>query len=251
MKIRLSSLRSGIRAAQVYTSNTTHSISGSGDVSERIWNSARYLPRWLRHRHLNMDAWLDREMPWITFEALDYLRSLLQPSHIIFEYGCGGSTLFFTGRAASVNSVEHDPSWHAHVSNALVSRSRSNFTLQLAPPEPDGEVQAPELPGSFGSNHLPGTFRAYVTAIDGFPDGTFDLVFIDGRARPSCMARAMPKLRPGGYLVLDNSERREYSLAAALLQDWTRTRTCWGPGPLNDYFWETSFWRKPETPPLP
>jgi predicted O-methyltransferase YrrM len=61
-------------------------------------------------------------------------------------------------------------------------------------------------------------FRSYVEAIDAYPDASFDLVVVDGRARPSCLRQAIPKLRPRGLLVLDNSDRDYYlTLSRALL----------------------------------
>ena len=39
------------------------------------------------------------ESAWINFEALDFLSNWLKPSHRIFEFGGGGSTLFFLKQA--------------------------------------------------------------------------------------------------------------------------------------------------------
>jgi predicted O-methyltransferase YrrM len=58
-------------------------------------------------------------------------------------------------------------------------------------------------------------FALYVKQIDEFPDEYFDIILIDGRARPSCIKRSVSKVKPGGLLILDNSER-EYYLAKAI-----------------------------------
>jgi hypothetical protein len=62
-------------------------------------------------------------------------------------------------------------------------------------------------PRSFSSSEYPNmSFYRYVNSINAFQDESFDLVFIDGRARSSCMLVARNKVKPGSYIMLDNSE---------------------------------------------
>ncbi len=62
-------------------------------------------------------------------------------------------------------------------------------------------------------------FQNYVTQIDAFPDSTFDIVLVDGRARPACLIHALPKVRRGGLLILDNAERPHYQQAIRQVTD--------------------------------
>ena len=55
-------------------------------------------------------------------------------------------------------------------------------------------------------------FADYVATIDKV-GGTFALIVIDGRAREACLTAALPRLEPGGIIVLDNSRRRRYRQA--------------------------------------
>jgi predicted O-methyltransferase YrrM len=79
------------------------------------------------------------------------------------------------------------------------------------------------------------------------PDQSFDVIVADGRARPACLRVAMPKLKPGGLLVLDNAERPWYARARAMVDaaGWKRKDHV-GPGPYNQSFWETVIWQRPE-----
>jgi hypothetical protein len=52
---------------------------------------------------------------------------------------------------------------------------------------------------------------SYAAFIDRFPDHSFDLVIIDGRARAACIQHAIPKVKKGGYLLVDDSERYDLS----------------------------------------
>ena len=46
----------------------------------------------------------------------------------------------------------------------------------------------------------------YAAQISGFPDGCFDLIIIDGAERNECIRAAASKVRPGGWIVVDNAE---------------------------------------------
>ena len=70
----------------------------------------------------------------------------------------------------------------------------------------------------FGSSVIPGaSFERYVKAIDDYPDGHFQVVSVDGRASVACLERALPKVAPGGLLILDNSQRERYQPALTRL----------------------------------
>ena len=90
------------------------------------------------------------------------------------------------------------------------------------------------------------TFRSYAQAIDAFPDRYFDLVVVDGRARPSCILHARDKVKPGGILLLDQSERPYYLAKSLALLDpacWQRTQYM-APLPYSLHFTEATLFTK-------
>ncbi len=173
----------------------------------------RYILRWV------MSLWpgtLRRSpQPWLVFGAIDHIDQINIRGWRIFEYGSGGSTLYWLRRGAQVTSVEHDAAWYDRVRARIPSGAAIDY--RLAPPEP------PELPpttfdpanpatcASASPPHDGRTYWRYVTQIDSFADASLDLVLVDGRARTACLAHAAPKVRPGGLLILDNSERAYYT----------------------------------------
>jgi hypothetical protein len=190
---------------------------------------------------------LDDGRPWITFEATRAIGQVLNSTMKVFEYGTGGSTLFFASRVASVVSVENDPVWF-EVMQARVA-GRSNVEISLAPGEPPAGPEDLAFPSrSTSSQHL--TFRKYVQAIDRFPDGHFDLLLVDGRSRPAAFFRGEPKVRIGGLIVLDDSTRSGYAAAvnAATAAGWPAIGRV-GPKPYSPSFARTTVWTK--TSPLP
>jgi len=195
---------------------------------------------------------LTDHVPWITFEARKWLIDYLKADMSVFEYGSGGSTIFISKRVKELISVEHDKDWYLLVSNEIVKEDITNCRLLLREPElgilnnidySDPEAYLSAWPGYQGMN-----FKRYATSIptsiQQFPDKSFDLVFIDGRARPSCIANALAKVRPGGYIMLDNSDRQRYLPAINLLRKWSNKRF-YGVGPYLPHFLETAVWRKP------
>lgn len=168
----------------------------------------------------------------------------------VYEYGSGGSTLFFAQRVREVISCEHDSAWAKQVSNALGELRCENFTLKVCEPIFDDAATEKELSDLdacvSGSPAYKGyQFQDYVHSIDQYPSEWFDIILVDGRSRPSCCKQSISKLKPEGYIVLDNAEREQYSECHALFQQQGYLKQdFYGPGPYNRYFWRTCVWQK-------
>lgn len=203
----------------------------------------RFYKPWLASLQPGRSPLVDQR-PWITFAAATWLKSCLTPSMRVFEWGSGGSTLFFAKRAYEVISIEHDLDWFQQVSGALQRFGIRNVHYQLhRPVHPDGYELNP-LYTSTDARYLHMDFSAYASVIDSYEDAAFELIFIDGRARIGCLYHAKPKLRSGGLIVLDNSERAEYAEGRRLFDRWPKLEF-FGPGPYGVSFWNTTVWRKP------
>ncbi|MBN7800180.1 hypothetical protein J0A67_04870 [Algoriphagus aestuariicola] len=183
---------------------------------------------------------LDLGMPWITYGAIKKLENILHKNMRVFEYGSGGSTRFFAERASEVYSVEHYHSWYLKVKEELAEFS--NLHLSWKP--------GVQLSGSFERAVLDEAkdgidYHEYVNSILEFPASHFDLILIDGRARNACIQNAIGKLKPGGFLVLDNSNRRSYTPSLNLLEPWFYECTL-GPSHGSKKFTQTSIYKKPD-----
>jgi hypothetical protein len=138
-------------------------------------------------------------LPWFTSGAIDFLDAWIKPQHHVFEYGCGGSTLFFAARAGNVDSVEHNARWQLRVRAALIERSHSNIRIHL-----HAAGREPPLADSEYCRALDRPFD--VIAIDGWAMGKCSAG--DRRAvqsRAACFARAESFAQPGSIIVLDDS----------------------------------------------
>ncbi len=155
------------------------------------------------------------ELPWINFLAIDFLEKQLRPEFKAFEFGGGGSTLFFCKKVEEVVTVEDNASWFKILTETVQAKGYQNWRGFFVSPEPMGESRprSHTNPDDFKSsvrNLENMSFEKYARTIDQFPLEYFDLVLVDGRARPSCIQQAIPRLKKGGLLVVDNTERPHY-----------------------------------------
>lgn len=189
----------------------------------------------------------DARLPWITIDSLEWLKNYVKPGMRVFEYGMGGSTLFWLDKQCKVTGVEHDKAWFDNLMQIL-SRNEELDARFFAGAKPTGED-----PGdlAFQSDFMEWeglNFKSYVqTALD-IPDHSLDIAMVDGRARVACVSSIRQKVKPGGILILDNSERPRYKSALDLLktENWQVTHYP-GPGLFQKHgFWCTSIFKKPD-----
>jgi hypothetical protein len=124
----------------------------------------------------------DRPLPWYTYPAIEYLEQLDFRDRTVFEFGSGASTLFWGRVARRVVSVEDNEGWFESVSREAPANCRVILETDVA-----------GVPGV-----LAGTGEQ------------FDVIVVDGPARGGtrlkCCRAAVQALRPGGLIILDNSD---------------------------------------------
>jgi protein-L-isoaspartate O-methyltransferase len=125
--------------------------------------------------------------PFFVHNSIDFLEERLQPTWLCFEWGSGWSTVWLSELTAHVVSMEHDESWVVQTAKFLQTYNYTNVDLIYKPLD-----------------------AGYADHILTFPDSTFDLIEVDGRRRADCIRNAIAKLKPGGILVIDDSQREGY-----------------------------------------
>lgn len=162
-------------------------------------------------------------LPWYTYGAIEFLSERVMPEMLVFEYGSGNSTLWWSDRVSRVISVEHDEKWFY----SMESKMHANveyFLLRLDQQD---------------NSHL------YVEKISQYK-GCFDIIVIDGRRRVECARNSVDALKNDGVIVWDNSDRDKDAEGYRFLGDkGFRQLNFHGFGPINAYGWCTSvFYRK-------
>ncbi len=208
----------------------------------------RYFRRWHRSQFHGATPISD-EQPWITFDAIQYLEETVGPSHRVFEFGGGGSTLFFLKHCQAVVTVEHDAEWFRLLKQWVEDTQLGNWVGCLVEPERGDLMASPSAsnPDHYSSGGVEGVnFIKYASLIDSYPDEYFDLILVDGRSRPACIKHAVPKLKKGGLLALDNADRSYYigSEIEKILKEYSLVLSAKGPSPYVRFFTQTNIWRK-------
>ena len=72
-------------------------------------------------------------VPWITFEAMEWMENLLirDPNLLAFEYGSGGSTIFLAEHIEKLVAIEHNRNWHENISLILREKRITNCEYLL------------------------------------------------------------------------------------------------------------------------
>lgn len=135
------------------------------------------------------------DKPWMCPNTIRFCQSHLNPTMQAIEFGSGRSTLWFSSRVARLISIEHNPLWYEKIASQLDQSNTRNVDYRLVPlnhPESAPEqLHYPQLPN-------------YVAVADSLPDQSLDLAIVDGHYRTNCIRHLIPKIAPGGFLLVDD-----------------------------------------------
>ena len=215
-----------------------------------VFAQLKYFFRWKKSMSEGASSVKD-EQPWVTYETIDYLETYLTKDSNVFEYGGGGSTLFFVKRSKQVVTAEHNKEWFAILSDVMANKKYINWTGNFIEAQKGEYVSKPDKanPDHYSSEDADSAgnnYYNYVTAIDKYENDYFDVILIDGRSRPSCIKHGIPKLKKGGLLILDNSDRIYYQefFKETLCSDFVTIIDKMGACPYSKDFTKTSDWLK-------
>ena len=173
-----------------------------GSVIAAMLRRPRDAARWVRER-LRAQSTLETGLPWLSWACVDYLRGFLKPGMEVFEYGGGGSTIFFAGHGCKVTTVEGYADWVQTIEAKLQELNLEAEIRHVDLQDDDRVVRS-----------------RYVRQVhDG---GPWDLVLVDGTFRLECLAEARTELKPGGLLLLDNANWDEFREVPQLLNGFER-----------------------------
>lgn len=184
----------------------------------QLRNAYSFVLYWHGYRYLHP------RHPFYAPRAIHKVSRLLTSQTRLFEWGTGASTVWFAARVREMIAIEHDPAWFDRIRAQLAGKGLRNVDYRLCvqnpPSSPDG--------GALKSPLSKPEFASYVSQIDEYPDGYFDVIAIDGRERVGCAQHAVSKVAPGGVIILDDTRRVRYGPIFSLLSDWRMQRFSFG-----------------------
>jgi SAM-dependent methyltransferase len=163
--------------------------------------------------------------PWLSLAAMRYMDRLVDRRLQVLECGAGTSSAWYAGRVGRLWSLESNERWFEYVHELLDHQGTANYELIFAPLE---------------------TWPARIAQ---FPDRSLDLVIVDhdevaSFTRLAAIGSVKSKVRPGGVLMLDDSDRPELVDAKDTLPGWDVHRVIGvKSSPLEVV--ETSFFQRP------
>ena len=116
---------------------------------------------------------------------------------LAFEYGCGGSTMFFSNLFEKYVSVEHSREWY----DLMNPHVPQNVILKLR--EPVGEIIKPFGPGK------PELQQDYINAINETTE-IYNFILVDGRCRVDCAKASIKNMDDNSILFIHDYERKKY-----------------------------------------
>lgn len=215
-------------------------------------NAIKHYPLWLQSYNINTNKITDF-LPWMNYEAISHLKKILHKEMLVFEYGSGYSTIFFALRTKKIVSIEHNHNWYLNVKSIFNKNKIENIEYKLIEPELLDEQSVKNrdftdfnLFFTSDEEYKNYKFEAYVKEIDNYPDKFFDLIVIDGRARPACIKHSLAKVKSDGIILIDNTEREYYLkslIETGLLSGW-EIKTYTAHIPAAPEYYKTSFLRR-------
>lgn len=157
------------------------------------------------------------DMPWMPLDAVECLKNIVTKDFEIFEWGSGGSTIFFANRCKNIVSIEYDKEWFDELTKEIQNRNLNNINLIYQPHnnEKCDDILNPDKFVSYSKFYNQCVFETYVKTIDNYIE--FDLIIVDGRARISCVKRAVSKVKNNGFILIDDMDRQHYQKINTLI----------------------------------
>ena len=179
---------------------------------------------------------MNKPAPWLSPTSILFFKKYLEKDMVGAEFGSGSSTLFFAPRISKLYSVEHNEEWYNLINEKLKGLNSSNvdyrFVLQNDKADFVDDVFDLEEKRDF---EIRRDYVNYFRALNDIQDHSLDFAIVDGRARTECCHEILPKIKKGGILILDNSERKRYELVFEQLKDYEMYETT--NGLTNTTFW--------------
>ena len=143
-------------------------------------------------------------IPWYSYGAIEFLKQNLTKNDIIFEFGCGSSTIFYQQRVKKIVSIETNQVWfkiifdylkkschQANIFNNLIKFNNCEVYLMT-----DG------LNNDF--------YQKFAYDYSQRNNIFFDYIIVDSIKRYQCSTYSINALNDKGILILDDSERLNY-----------------------------------------
>jgi len=146
------------------------------------WGGMAYAPAALVTAAARVAFGVRPARPMLSYRAVRVIDGLLHTEARGVEFGSGMSTPWLAARAGFLLSIENDAHWHARVGRMLAQRRLQNVAHELRADDNFADLSDQA-------------------------DASFDFALVDGWDRHACVLGVLPKIKPGGWIYLDHSDK--------------------------------------------
>jgi len=143
--------------------------------------------------------------PLMTEAEIKCIESYLKPEHIVFEYGSGGSTLYFPKFVSKYCTVEHQIHWYRLIRRKIVKSEhlKNKVDMRYIPQNEyfDYSIKKPDRQW----------FETYIESIGDFGIEKFDIILIDGenRTRGFCAEEVLKYIDKNSIVFIHDYYNRD------------------------------------------
>lgn len=141
-----------------------------------------YLPKVIVSGFLRVIFKRRPKVPWISYRAISEIEKLMRPDWKVVEFGSGSSTAWLAKRCGFLYSIENNEGWYRMISQELAKGKISNVRYEL---RSDSDY----------------------SDLSNVDDYSLDFALVDGWNRADCMRQVIKKIKKGGVIYLDNSDK--------------------------------------------
>ena len=151
------------------------------------------------------------QQPLMRDRAIEFFGQFLRPDMTCLEWGMGGSTLRFGKEVDRWYSLEHNSQWYHDImhqvselglAKKIIGKLCSSGSWDSVRRWTDGDPRWPKRWADLERTMKAYGWKDYCTGFKHFGTVTFDLVFVDGRARPECVKQIVESGRLEGILLV-------------------------------------------------
>lgn len=129
-------------------------------------------------------------LPWVNPQAIYLLNELLKKEDVGVEFGSGSSTVWFSNRVKHLISIEDNKDWFDKISKQLHNEGVKNVTYIFKKSDEKKPIKS--------------DYYQYLKPLD---DESIDFIIIDGKHRDVLALEAISKIKKGGFIYIDDSQR--------------------------------------------
>ena len=169
---------------------------------------------------------ISNPVPFLTMDSIRFLDSMVRPGLKVLEIGGGNSSLWFLERCVNLTTYEHNIDWGMMLLNEV------------------NENPGRYHPERFNLKMMKG--RDVINDVNKLEDKSFDILLVDSMndytRRVASLRAAMKKVKPGGWIILDNSDNPANWNADELMKEKEMHRFT-GYAPMSLFVCQTTFWK--------